>query len=222
MSTESVSSPSDIPLVIAVPTAGMVRMDFAASMTGLVSYLAANCLPSRPESQVQVSIDVAQSSVIHGNRETLVMNAIKNDMTHLLFLDDDMAFDPRVVDVLFSRRQAVVAVNYLIKTEKKDSFVAVGLKGNRIETTEKATGIVPVAYTGFGVSLFEMEVWKKTPQPWFLPDWVPGKHVYTTEDNPCYRRIREAGFKVYLDQDASKMVSHLGSSAWNWKEFNHG
>lgn len=224
MSIDEVKVPAsnDIRLVIAVPTAGTVRMDFAASMMGLISYLASNCLPSRPESKVQVSIDVAQSSVIHGNRETLVMNAIKNDMTHLLFLDDDMMFDPRVVDVLFSRRMPVVAVNYLIKNEAKDSFVAVGLKGNRVETTDKAIGIVPVAYTGFGVSLFEIEVFKKTPQPWFLPDWVPDKKIYTTEDNPFYRRVREAGFTVYLDHDASKMVSHLGGSSWNWKEYKNG
>lgn len=143
-------------------------------------------------------------------------------MTHLLFLDDDMQFDAGILDVLFSRRQPVVCVNYLIKTEAKDSFVAVGLKGNRVVTNEKSRGIVPVAYSGFGVSLFDLEVFKATPQPWFLPKFIPKENAYTTEDNPCYERIRDAGFKVYLDQDASKMVSHLGGSSWNWKEYQHG
>lgn len=211
-----------IKLVIAVPSAGTTRMDFTTSVTGLLSKIASDCLPTRPECGVEVSMDVAMSSVIHGNRETLAMRAIEQEKTHILFLDDDMAFDPRVIDILFGRRQSVVATNYLIKTEAKDSFVAVGLNGKRVVTDEKTTGIVPVAYTGFGVSLFDIEVFKQTPQPWFLPQWVPDKKIYTTEDNPFYARVRAAGFTVYLDQDASKLVTHLGNSSWNWKEYRHG
>ena len=210
---------SEIRLVIAVPTAGVVRMDFCASLLAAVVRMAAERIPSRPESAVVISFDTAMSSVIHGNRETLVMRAIKNENTHILFLDDDMAFNPVVVDLLFSRRHPIVAVNYLIKNEEKDSFLAVGLDGKRIPTLESSTGILPIAYTGFGVSLFEIEVFKKVPQPWFLPVWVPEVPCYTTEDNPFYQRAREAGFTVYLDQDASKMVSHLGGSSWSWRDY---
>jgi hypothetical protein len=211
-----------VKLVIAVPSAGTTRMDFTSSVTGLISKLASDCLPTRPECGLEVSLDIAMSSVIHGNRETLVMRAIESGKTHLLFLDDDMAFDPRVVDSLFSRRQSVVATNYLIKTEARDSFVAVGLDGKRVVTRENSTGILPIAYSGFGVSLFDIEVFKKTPQPWFLPKWIEDKKIYTTEDNPFYERVRNSGFTVYLDQDASKLVTHLGNSSWNWKEFKNG
>jgi len=212
----------DIKLVIAVPSAGLVRMDFASSLAGLISKLASDCMPTRPECALEVSIDIAMSSVIHGNRETLAMRALESGKTHMLFLDDDMAFDPRAIDILFGRRQSVVATNYLLKSEARDSFVAVSLDGKRVVTDEKSTGIVPIAYSGFGMSLFDMEVFKATPQPWFLPKWIEEKKVYTTEDNPFYARVRAAGFTVYLDQDASKMVTHLGNSSWNWKEYRHG
>jgi len=211
---------SEIRLVIAIPTAGMVRMDFAYSLAGLVSYLAANCIPSRQECSLTVAIDVAASSVIHGNRESLVMRAIAADRTHILFLDDDMCFDPSVANILFSRRQPVVATNYMIKDEKRDKFVAIALEGNkRIATRASSTGLVPICYSGFGVSLFEVEVFKKTPQPWFHPLWIEANKGYTTEDNPCYERIRNAGFPCYVDQDASKLVRHLGFSSWDWTEF---
>jgi hypothetical protein len=211
-----------IKLVIAVPSAGMVRMDFAASLAGLISKLASDCMPTRPECGLEVSIDVAMSSVIHGNRETLAMRALESGKTHMLFIDDDMAFDPRAVDILFGRRQSIVATNYLIKNEARDSFVAVGMDGKRVVTKEDSVGILPISYTGFGLSLFDMEVFRKTPQPWFMPHWVSEKKIYTTEDNPFYARAREAGFTVYLDHDASKMVVHLGGSAWSWKEFKNG
>jgi hypothetical protein len=31
--------------------------------------------------------------------------------------------------------------------------------------------------------------------------------------------VRNAGYPVYLDHDASKLVSHMGSKAWNWTEY---
>ena len=61
-------------------------------------------------------------------------------------------------------------------------------------------------------------MFKDIPQPWFLPEFLPETSDYTTEDNPCYRKIREAGHQVYLDQDASKLVAHHGSAAWTWNQ----
>jgi hypothetical protein len=211
--------PADIRLTIAIPTAGMVRMGFAYSLAGLISKLAAQGVPTRPESSMSVKLDVNESSVIHSNRELLVRRALDEGQTHLLFLDDDMVFEPTILDVLFSRRQPIVAVNYLIKTEPP-IFVAVALDGSRrIVTSETTTGLIPVAYTGFGVSLFEVRVFKETPQPWFLPEFSPKDNCYTTEDNPCFARLRAAGFPVYVDQDASKLVSHVGHHAWHWSQW---
>lgn len=213
---------NDIRLVIAIPTAGTVKMGFAYSLAGLIGHIAANAIPSRPESTIEVKMDIVESSVIHTNREKLVRRAIDTGMTHLMFLDDDMVFEPNILDVMLGRRQPVVCTNYLIKTDAKDSFVAVGLDDKRVPTTEKSKGLKPIAYSGFGVSVFEIEVFKNTPQPWFLPKFIPEEDGYTTEDNPFYERVRNAGYKVYLDQDASKLVSHLGGSSWNWRDFKNG
>jgi hypothetical protein len=211
-----------IKLVIAIPTAGTVKMGFAYSLAGLVGYLGAHAIRTRPEATLEVQMDVVESSVIHTNREKLVRRAIDSDKTHLVFLDDDMVFEPNILDIMLGRRQPVVCTNYLIKTDACDSFVAVGLNDKRVNTLEKSTGLKPIAYSGFGVSVFEIEVFKNTPQPWFLPKFIPEDNGYTTEDNPFYERVRNAGYKVFLDQDASKLVSHLGGSSWNWREFRNG
>lgn len=208
---------TEIKLTIAIPTAGMVPMGFAYSLAGLIAKLAAHGCPTRPECTVDARIDLVESSVIHTNREQLVRRAIDAGRTHLLFLDDDMTFEPQVLDILMGRRQQIVAVNYCIKTLPPE-FVAVGLDGCRVPTTESSTGLLPIAYTGFGVSLFDLEVFKATPQPWFAPVFDPASSSYTTEDNPCYRRMREAGFTVHLDQDASKLVTHIGRRGWSWRD----
>jgi len=206
-----------IKLVIAVPTAGMVRSGFAYSLAGMVAKLSQG-LPTRPEAELMLTIDMQESSVIHSNREQLVKRAIEREHTHLMFIDDDMLFEPQVGEIMLGRRQPVVAVNYPIKKFPMD-FVAVAPNGRRIITREASTGLQEIAYSGFGVSVFDLEVFKKTPQPWFQPEFVPESDCYTTEDNPCFRRIREAGFKCYVDHDASKLVTHVGGFNYHWSQW---
>lgn len=205
--------------MVAIPTAGMVRMGFAYSLAAMIAKVAAQGVPTRPEATVNMMMDVSESSCIHSNREALVQRAIDRGNTHLMFLDDDMVFEPQVLDIMLGRRQKVVATNYAIKTTPFHDFVAVSLEGQRIVTHEHSTGLVPIAYSGFGVSVFEVDVFKNVPQPWFCPEWDDTSRGYTTEDNPCYRKIRESGVTCYLDQDASKLVSHIGVSAWTWQQW---
>jgi hypothetical protein len=126
-----------------------------------------------------------------------------------------MTFAPNILDIMFARKVPVLVTNYLIKVDEP-KFVAISLDGKRVPTTKESTGIVPIAYTGFGLSVFDLDVFKKVPQPWFQPEFEPEKSIYTTEDNPCYRRMRDAGFTVYCDLDASKLVSHHGNDEWRW------
>jgi hypothetical protein len=209
----------DIKLVIGIPTTGTVAMGFAYSLCGLTSYIAARGIVTRPETSVTMSLDVVESSVIHTNREQIVRRAIDKEATHLLFLDHDMVFEPTILDVLAGRRQSVVVTNYCLKQPDTD-FVAVDLHGNRVPTVKESTGLLPISYSGFGVSLFDLAAIKDVPQPWFMPEFDAATSSYTTEDNPFFRRVREAGITVYLDHDASKLISgHVGHKAYRWQEW---
>lgn len=214
-----------IKIAVCVPTAGSVRMSFAYSLCGMMAYVAARSIKTIPECPVTMSLKVLESSNWITNREKLARQALDAGDTHLMFLDDDMVFEPQILEILLGRRQSIVVTNYLIKTDppSEAEFVAVDLEGKRVPTREDSTGLRPIYYSGFGVSLIETEVFRKTPQPWFLPDFrAENGGEYTTEDNPFFRRARESGFTVYLDQDASKLVSHSGTKTWNWREVKHG
>lgn len=209
-----------IKLVIAIPTAGKVHVACAYSLAGLVARFSQG-IPTRPEAEIEVAVDVQVSSVLTSNRELLVRRAIDNGNTHIMFLDDDMGFSPEVATIMLGRRQPVVACNYLIKhqAEEDPAFVAVGLDGRRIVTKKDSIGLQECSYTGFGVSLFETRVFAAVPQPWFEMKFVPEASCYTTEDNPCYEKIRKAGFPVYIDHDASKLIDHNGDSTWKWNHW---
>jgi len=208
----------EIKVAVCVPTAGTVKAWFAHSLAGLLSY--GNSLRQRPEAEsVSMTLLMQETSVIHANREKLVKDALEWGATHVMFLDDDMVFDPRVLTIMLGRRHAMVACNYP-KRGWPITFTAVRVDGKgHIVTREDSSGLEEAGYTGFGVSLIERQVFEKTPKPWFLPLYIAEGDLYTTEDNPFCQRIRSAGFPTFVDHDASKMVGHVGMHTYEWKQW---
>lgn len=209
---------SEIRLAVCVPTAGTVNAWFAYSLASLMMY--GNSLRRRPEAEfMAITLFMQETSVIHSNREKLIEQALAWGATHIMFLDDDMVFGPEVLSIMLGRRHPMVACNYP-KRGWPISFTAIKPEGNGCIVTDKeSTGLEEAAYTGFGVSLIAREVFEKTPKPWFLPLYLPESNTYTTEDNPFCIRVREQGFKVYVDHDASKLIGHRGMHSYEWNQY---
>jgi hypothetical protein len=212
---------ADFRVMVSIPTAGTVPSAFAYSLAGMVARFAAERVPTVPEASLSMIMRVVESSNWITNREKLAKMALDEDVTHILTLDDDMTFDPRVLEILLGRRQDIVLTNYLIKTHPPKDFVAVDLKGRRLPTTAQSTGIQPIQYSGFGVGLIKADVFRKVPRPWFMPKYNEENYEYTTEDFPFFEKVREAGYTVYVDHDASKLVGHIGRKTWVWDEVKH-
>jgi hypothetical protein len=178
-----------------------------------------NDKPLWPEAKEQKHILLTEvGSMISTNRERMVKRAIDNDCTHVLFIDDDMTFDGKAFELLAKRRLPIVGCNYRRRLPPAD-FTALHLADPRgskgwVKTEKDSTGLVPVDYMGFGLSLIETRVFKETPLPWFLPAYKDG--TYTTEDLPFFFHAREAGFIAYADQDASKYIGHIGACDYRW------
>lgn len=205
-----------IKLLIAIPTAGMVCMDMTYSLVN--ACVAITRKP--PPFDFGWALSTTCGSNWIENREKLAEMLLERDATHLCFIDDDMVFSdaviPRLVSRIHTDKLDIVTANYMVKEEPPTTFTAIGLNGERVRTTVESTGIEEIAANGFGVSIISAEVFKKVPQPWFLPTWTKD-FGYSTEDVPFFRKAREAGFKVWLDHDASKAVAHAGRKQWSWK-----
>jgi hypothetical protein len=209
-----------IRVAICVASSGQCRTWFASSLAGFIG--AAQTLPFWPQVEsVETTLLVQESSVIHGNREALIKAAIEWNATHILFMDDDMVFVPVAIASLFSRRHPIVITNY-----PKRGFPLTGTAatiGGKIMDSTGRTGIEEAYYGGFGLALIETKVFKDLPQPWFLPRWSEEHKIYTTEDLPFYEAARKAGYRVWVDHDASNMIGHHGSYTFAWpKEVTDG
>jgi hypothetical protein len=206
-----------IRIAICIPSAGYCPIFFAQSLAETM--MCSQVLRSRSEaSGLDIRLFVRQSSNIPNNREALVDMAMKWGCTHVLFIDDDMVFNPNLLELVLSRRLPYVACNYP-KRQTPFEFTATKLdKSGPMPTLKTSGGLEEAWYTGFGFCMIERQVFEKIPKPWFLPYFDEAQQQISSEDNPFCQRVREAGFKVLVDHNASKHLGHFGHHIYNWKE----
>ena len=208
-------------LAICTPSTGLCRTAYAYSLARLVMYAAMNrFLPESPQQEVRLLM--LEGSGISANREAMVEDALHAGSTHILFLDEDMGFDPDVAHLLFSRRQPIVGCNYPMRVPPPQ-FTALAMDTtHRIYTGPSSTGLEPAFYIGFGCALIERQVFERIARPRFLIGYNTETHRYSTEDHPFCRKARDAGFVVYVDHDASKKLFHVGNHNYRWNEVPNG
>jgi len=207
-----------IRVAICVPSAGYCPIFFAQSLAETM--MCAQVLRSRSEATgFDMKIFIRQSSNIPNNREALVDMAMEWGCTHVLFIDDDMVFNPNLMEMLLSRRLPYVACNYP-KRQTPCEFTATRADHTGEMVTDKNSVAMEEAwYTGFGFCMIERQVFEKVAKPWFLPYFDPQQQQISTEDNPFCEKVRAAGFKVLVDHTASRLLGHFGHHIYTWKEF---
>jgi hypothetical protein len=190
---------------LAVPCAETVRNEFAQCLAG-VSHHNAQKLIHSPSCFIV-------SSVLHDSRNKLVMTFVNNehirDAEWMIFMDSDMVFPNDAVERLISHSShvKVVGANYCSRIEP---YKPTAMKfGGNIFTEEKSTGLEEAEGMGMGLVAIHRDVIETLEMPYF--DWITGKTTFLGEDVYFFNRVRQNGFKVYVDHDISKEVYHIGS-----------
>jgi hypothetical protein len=200
-----------IKILVATPTTGMVRSRYVGSMVRLFSYFPNMPIEGRNTEDRRLDFSIIESSTIYQAREDFARDVLRNDYTHLLFVDDDMGFRENVLKMLIERDLPIVSCNYRMKVAPCP-FTARSLDGKYwVETHENSTGLEQVLMNGFGFSLIKRETLEKLSRPMFLPYYTPQNEKYSTEDTPFFLQLKRLGVDVFIDHDASKLVYHVGT-----------
>lgn len=188
-------------LAIGGPTRDTVPASFAVDLAECYAYTRAY--------GTHVTLLFLEHTYIHCGRELVLEAALKQGMTHLLWLDTDMSFPRTTAVQLLAHDQAIVGCNYRSRRQGESRWTARREDGTRIETTEKSYGREAVGEIGMGVFLMRTDIVHDFLRPWFrhgLNDY--GGDI--GEDIMFCRALRNAGQTVYLDHDLSKVVQHVG------------
>lgn len=203
-------------VAVCTPSGGFVRGRYAASLVRMMDHYRNNFIKGREDEEKYLSYHMIESSTIASAREWMVRDVLEHTpATHLLFIDDDMGFRETLLNDFLAHKLPIVGCNYRIKIPPCN-FTVMGLDHQRVETDEKATGLVEVEYMGFGFTLIERIVLVDTKAPRFEQRWSEEWQTYSTEDRPFYQQARSLGYKVMMDHDASKKIYHMGNFNYSW------
>lgn len=204
-------SPQVVKVAVCIPSSYMWHADFSLSLLNLVMHVARN--PLKDGRRVVLSILNERGSILPQIRQNLVEGAIKVDVDYVLFIDSDMMFPADLLHLLMDAEKNVVACNCPTKSLPSNSTARVyspeGMKS--VYTEFDSTGILEVDRIGTGVMLVKTSVFKKLQRPFFRVGWDSGRKEFIGEDWEFCRVLKASGEKLYIQQDASKLIGHIGS-----------
>src|SRR5260221_2938867 len=166
------------------------------------------------------------TSTVHGEspakcRNLIIGQALKNNCTHVFFLDDDMIPPPDTLLKLLKHDKDIVSGLYLLRSfPHRPAFFDKAYDNGKCKftslTSEKC-GLVKGVNCGLGCALRSTEVFKKLEQPYVrlgeieLDEWC--------DDVGFFNRCRKAGFEIWCDLDAP--VGHMTNvTIWPEKHDN--
>lgn len=184
---------SNIKIGIGIPNGGSIKTQTVLSLLKVLKNI-----------KYKYEVYFKEGSILHWNRESIVMGAIKDKCTHLLFIDTDMSFDGIVLDRLLSHKKDIVGVHY---NQKKFPLRTTLIPKKEINDSEV---LIECDSVGTGLVLIDLKVFEKMSHPWFFWEANEDGSVKTGEDYWFCRKARELGYSVWAD--LSLQVKH-------WHEF---
>lgn len=209
----------DFNVAICTPSYSGPTARYTMSLTRMLITYQATPVLGQPERRRAYSYNMIVGSMVCTAREEMLEGSLKLGATHLLFLDEDMGFHPMTLNNMLARQQPFVACNYPMKAWPQN-FTARRLdRAEWLPTKENSSSLEEVDFCGLGFALIERQVMEALGDaPNFLNTWDEEWHSYATEDRYFCHKIREKGFPVYIDHDASKLVYHCGNHTYSWDD----
>ena len=193
-------------IFIGIPSSDNWNADFAISLINMQSHLFQHV----PDGGCELYLSNYRSSLLQDSRQQLANHAVKKDATHLLFLDADMTFPYDTINRLLAHKLPMVCANY-VKRVVPATTNTIGLDGCPVFSTPDKTGLEEVISAGFGVSLFDVDIFRKMSKPYFDIVWMDNEQI-VGEDVFFFRKVKyELGHSLYIDHDLSHEVGHIGT-----------
>lgn len=199
----------DLRISVCIPSHGEWKATFGEAVTTMVANF---CNAKYENGEKHIDIACVSGSMLTEVRHRCVAEALKFEATHLLFLDCDMTFPPDLIQRFLNRHVPVVGANYV---RRSLPTIPTAFKGGKapegmLYTEPGDTSLVEVQHIGTGCMFLDMRVFDYLELPFFKFEIAENKIGVIGEDVYFCRKLREAGFKIYCDQEVSQMVGHIG------------
>ena len=186
-------------VLIGVPTAGYSRNDSFYDYFNLLD---------KPSG---TAITFARGQSPARNRNLIIDQAILNDFTHILFIDDDIAFRPDLLSRLMTHNVEIVTALYLMRNfpHQPIIFDHADEQGRcrHHYPAENESGLIPIVACGLGACLIKTEIFKFLEKPYIRLGELEKDHW--CDDIGFFKRVRAASFPIFCDLDTP--VGHMSN-----------
>lgn len=147
-------------------------------------------------------------------RNNIVEQALRDEMTHLIFMDTDQVYPEDTIEKLLSHDLDIVGG---VVHRRYPPFDAILYRGElhkytHVPDEECYSGdLIEIEATGTGCMCIKTDVFKKVEPPWFKYGANEGRKV--GEDIYFCNKVRQAGLKIYAD--TSVQIDHMATVAVN-------
>ena len=199
-------------IAVCTPARDMVHTMYSYDLVNMITYHTLNTNDA-------VSLKISQGTLIANQRAELCLDAMREDCSHVLFIDSDMRFPQDMIGRLIKHDLDIVATNCARRRMPTGPTAQLYKENGERElvwTMPESTGLQEVGSVGMGVMLIKREVFEALAEPWFETPWRVDKRGYIGEDVFFCQKAAAAGFKIWIDHDVSKEIGHIGTF-----EFKH-
>ncbi len=176
-------------ILIGVPTAEFARQaifyDFFNQM-------------DKPEGTI---ITFAHGQSPARNRNIMIEQALANDASHVLFLDDDTCPPKNIIEKLLRHDKDMVSGMYVMRNfpHQPIIFDYADERGHCLHAlpVDGSEEIFPIVASGLGALLINIRVFRGMERPWITMGELEKDHW--CDDISFWKRAREAGFIGYCD-----------------------
>ena len=200
-------------IVIGIPHTGTLYTDIAMNLMNLTA----------TENKYSINIQMLKSSILYISREYLVLAALQAKADYLMFLDSDQTISPQGIEQLASHLDNGEDIATTLIFRKDPPFhpcvfshqellpnKQISLKFYDI-ANQDLTKPFYVESSGFGCIMMKLDIFRKMPQPWFLP--AP----YSGEDITFMYKAAQMGYKTLCDPTIE--VGHYGIKNYTRQDY---
>lgn len=147
-------------------------------------------------------------------RNNIVYRALSIGANKLIMLDTDMVYHPKTITSLLARKLPIVGGLSFRRYSPFDSIMLKITDTGYESINEWEEGeLVEVDATGAGCIMYDMDVFKKMPAPWFKFRKEEKTGLTTGEDIGFCQDLKAAGYRIFVD--TSVPSDHLTTMAVN-------
>ena len=197
-------------LSIIVPTRETVHTHFAFCLSQLYK---------TTSEVIDTYLFFDSSTILLNQREKLIEESKNINSDYVLWLDSDMVFPSTTALRLLEHEKDIVGCNYLKRTNpiKPVAYKSVG-DWDSFLPLKVEEELVEVEGVGMGCLLMKTEIFNHIPKPYFEFTYNQQSNDWLGEDFNILKKLREVGYKVYIDTLLSVEIKHLGLYAYGTKK----